>query len=57
MTGTRLLLCASCGRQLSNDPAAPNAALWTLFEPRMPHCADQSECGRDVTTAWLRIAP
>lgn len=46
------LLCRSCGRQITNDLNAPNAAMWTLYEPRWPYCADSPECARDVLDEW-----
>lgn len=47
--GSGPLLCDCCGRVLSNDPAAENAALWSLARIRLPYCADSDLCRRDVT--------
>lgn len=47
-----MMLCAACGRRLTNDPDASNGASWTL-DPygvggQMPYCADSPECQHDA---------
>jgi hypothetical protein len=51
MTWWRAGTCAACGRRLTNDPTAANAAAWT-GEPgwRIPYCADSRECQHDAET-------
>ena len=49
------LFCRSCGRELSNDIEADNAARWTVFGPRWPYCADDDGCRRDVEGEWEEI--
>lgn len=46
------LLCDSCGRILSNDPVAENAAEWTPTGIRLPYCADSDICRQDVLKKW-----
>lgn len=40
--------CVACGRRLTNDIRQPNAAAWTLTEPRQPYCRDSRACQRDA---------
>lgn len=49
------MVCRSCGRELSNDPAEPNAGMWTKYEPRWPYCADSRDCERDVLGEWFDV--
>jgi hypothetical protein len=57
------LLCACCGRVLTNDPKAPNAARWTLYDPRLPYCADSPTCKADTEPrltlpwGWYEVPP
>jgi hypothetical protein len=43
--------CFACGRKVTNDITQPNAAVWTLSEPRRPYCADSDYCRRDTEEA------
>lgn len=53
--GTGPLLCDCCGRQLSNDPSAENAARWTVGVPKkLPYCADSDLCKREVYRGAMR---
>lgn len=45
------MICYACGRELSNDPEAPNWGYWTIAPVdgrRRPYCADNAFC-RDIT--------
>jgi len=48
-----IIICCLCGRGLSNDPDAPNAAAWTP-DKREPYCAD--DCIHTVQAAVSREA-
>jgi hypothetical protein len=47
--------CYACGRALTNDLDRPNTAHWTLYEPRVPYCADSEDCRRDTERAWVDL--
>ena len=51
------MLCCACGRKLSNDPDAENAARWTLKGHRYPYCADNEDCLRDALDIMLQEIP
>lgn len=46
------MICAACGRQLTNEQDVPNTAHWTYAfderQDRLPYCGDSAECMRDA---------